>query len=76
MKKNLFIKLVFSLGFISCILGSYAQEVVPPGEIVPPGKVFISPDKMHSFKIEYYDREHHFVITDLNSHKNNIRSRP
>ena len=53
---------IFSI-FISCFSHSHPQEPIPLGEPI------ISPDKMYSFKIEYYDREYHFKVKDLSTGK-------
>jgi hypothetical protein len=39
------------------------------GDVIQPNQVIDAPDKLHSFSIKVYDRDYHFVLEDLITHK-------
>jgi len=61
--RSVYIAIIVIIAIVVSVKSSYAKGIVLPG------KVFISPDKNYSFKIEDYDRVYHFVVKDLSSGK-------
>jgi hypothetical protein len=48
--------------FILFAVANFAIQLISRAELVPLDKKIVSPDKAHAFKIEYYDRQYHFVV--------------